>query len=363
MDQEQLLIVDALDIKIEAGEFSDARKLNFTWEMLGFTEEWIQIQLNFENPNRVSQYLDFDTLIVSFWGVDWFSSSDGEPVRYGTQLQMPVLQQIDPERAESLRVGSQILVTLAVILILLSTLVTGRLMPTWMFLNSLQLVSHLPLFKTEATAAATYFIYLFQDLAKLDVFAPAFKNFAVKHGYLSEGALNVIFKAYGYPSMYMAGNMPSILITAACIFAIWALTALKGYCVQRYYQKSSDRTLSRFLVRNHGHWMVNFSVRFLYEVFMVICLSALISLQKDSQQDALTPLRNKHDHDSDQAVFDRVLAVFVIILVAVSILYACYRVVKRCVEPADLSDCFAKCSKKKKDQRSESKGNLMLEDS
>ena len=54
------------------GEYSDEQKLNFTWEMISFSEQMIQIQLDFNYPERVSEYIEYDTLEVYFWGVDWF---------------------------------------------------------------------------------------------------------------------------------------------------------------------------------------------------------------------------------------------------------------------------------------------------
>ena len=192
-EEEWLLIVEALELRIKPGDYSDENKLNLTWEMLGFSEDWIKIQLYFEYPQRVSEYVEYDTLEVYFWGVDWFRSSEGEPVRYGTRLDRPILRQIDPELAEALGVFGHILATVVGLLMLLSALLTGRLLPTWMFLNTLQLISHLPLLKTEIAAPAAYFMSQFLDLSRLDLLAPAFERFARKHGYFSEGALNMTF--------------------------------------------------------------------------------------------------------------------------------------------------------------------------
>ena len=57
------------------------------------------MQLHFDYPERVSEYIEFDQLEVYFWGVDWFKSDRGEPVRYGTKLNQPILRQIDPKLA------------------------------------------------------------------------------------------------------------------------------------------------------------------------------------------------------------------------------------------------------------------------
>jgi hypothetical protein len=92
LDKEWLLVVEALELRMNPGDYSDENSLNLTWRMIDFNKDWITIQLYFEYPQRVSEYIEYDTLEVYFWGVDWFRSSKGEPVRYGTKLDRPILR-------------------------------------------------------------------------------------------------------------------------------------------------------------------------------------------------------------------------------------------------------------------------------
>ena len=41
--------------------------------------------------------------------------------------------------------------------------------------------------------------------------------------------------------------------------------------------------------------MTNFAVRFYYEVFLVICVSSLISLAKDKQEHAIPEMNKDYD--------------------------------------------------------------------
>jgi len=84
--------VEALELKMKPGDYSDENALNLTWYMLDFDIDWINIQLRFDYPQRVSEYIEYDEIEVYFWGVDWFRSSRGEPVRYGTRLARPILR-------------------------------------------------------------------------------------------------------------------------------------------------------------------------------------------------------------------------------------------------------------------------------
>ena len=110
--------------------------------------------------------------------------------------------------------------TITALIMLLGAILTGRLLPTWIFLEALQLMSHLPLFKTKLPAPAAFFMSRFLELSRLNMLWPMFKDYAGDHGRFREGALNMTFEAYGYASLYHSGNMP-MLIIAAIIIAIF----------------------------------------------------------------------------------------------------------------------------------------------
>ena len=84
-----------------------------------------------------------------------------------------------------------------------------------------------------------------------------------------------------------------------------------------------------FLLNSHGYWMINFAVRFYYEVFLVLCVSALISLRKDKQEHAIPELNKEHDPDAQHAKTDRALAIIMLLIIVLSLLYASWRVFRR----------------------------------
>ena len=60
-----------MELKIDAGDQSEVRKLNFTWAVRDYTENNIWIQILFDNPPRVSEHIEEeDKLAVYFWGND-----------------------------------------------------------------------------------------------------------------------------------------------------------------------------------------------------------------------------------------------------------------------------------------------------
>ena len=136
------MVVDALELKLRPGEFSDPLVLDLQWEMLDFNREQIWIQLYFDYPPRISENIQHDTLEVYFWGTDYFRSWQGEDVRFGTKLEWPIVKQIDPEIAgllgqfgHAIKIANAIGVTAVIAF-------TGRYLSTWMFINSLQLIFH-----------------------------------------------------------------------------------------------------------------------------------------------------------------------------------------------------------------------------
>ena len=76
-----LLTTESLELKVKPGDMSDDHSLNFTWNVVDYTEKYIWVQVIFEDPNLVSAHIDeVDTLEVYFWGVDngFFQSLDHE---------------------------------------------------------------------------------------------------------------------------------------------------------------------------------------------------------------------------------------------------------------------------------------------
>ena len=217
---------------------------------------------------------------------------------------------------------------------LLAALATGRLLPTWMFLNTLQLISHLPLFKSEVNAPASYFISQFLDLTRFNVVWELYHDLTIRHGYFLEGALNMTFEAYGYPSMYLAGNMPFVLLATVLIVSLFCLAIIKKGCVRASNKAVEGGVRDIFLLNNHGHWMVNFAIRFYYEVFLIICVSSLIALSKERQENVIPELNAQHDPKASHSALDRKLAISLLVLVGLSLLVAFVRAVTSCKLPS-----------------------------
>lgn len=156
-DPEWYLIIEALELKIRPGDpDTELKSVNFTWSLVSYDERQIYIQIDFDYPERISDRDVYDTLEVYFWGTNFFKSADGKEVRFGSKLERKILRQITQETAYWLWHVGLVFVWLIWAVCLFTILLTGRLLATWMFLNSLQLVAHLVLFKSQMPAMTAY---------------------------------------------------------------------------------------------------------------------------------------------------------------------------------------------------------------
>ena len=125
---------------------------SFSWDLVKFDETDLVLHIFFENPDEVSGFRSEDFVIVTFYGVTFFKSLDlGVEVEFGKQLNHRIMRQVsasDAELIDHMESFVNVLLFLAFVPLLLFVGFGGRLLPTWMFLNSLQLFVHLPLLET-----------------------------------------------------------------------------------------------------------------------------------------------------------------------------------------------------------------------
>ena len=165
---EKMEMLDALEIKIidEEGDKSD-----FSWDVLGFNEHFFWIKIDFDDPTLVAS-TGVETVSVTFWGTEYFKSYEDVEVRYGTTLYWKIFRQIDQDEASQIHVIETVLnnagaLTLAPVFTLV--IFGGPLTTTWMFLNSLQLILHVPLLDTHMPANVHYFLKEYLSLTRFNI--------------------------------------------------------------------------------------------------------------------------------------------------------------------------------------------------
>ena len=76
-------------------------------------------------------------------------------------MEWPIFRQIDKSEKEAIDVVSDDILTTAysiTLFLILPTIIFGSLLPTWMFINSLQIITHMALLKTMMPGNAQYFL-------------------------------------------------------------------------------------------------------------------------------------------------------------------------------------------------------------
>ena len=125
--------------------------IEFTWDILGYNSRFLQIQLEIKNPESIGD--DFgepDNLSVTFWGTKYFKSQEGVEVGYGSEVNIKIIRQISASAVGALQEGLVYIKAyiIAIVLSVVAFFSVGSLLPMWMFVNSLQIITHSALLNT-----------------------------------------------------------------------------------------------------------------------------------------------------------------------------------------------------------------------
>ena len=158
---------------------------------------------------------------------------------------------------------------------LFTILLSGRWLATWMFLNSLQLVAHLVLFKSQMPSSAAYFIGQLLFVARWNPF-PLWNGMNDQFGYVHEGGHDVRFVGYGYESIYLLANLSFIVLVGAFVLFVWLLLWAKDAFAARF-GRSLNLKERIWFDPLEPRWH-NLAQRFAYEVFLELIICTMISL-------------------------------------------------------------------------------------
>ena len=191
------------------------------------------------------------------------------------------------------------------ILILVLVLWCGPLLPVWMFLNSLQLIVHLPMVRSRIPSAANLLFLDYLTVIRLHLggfhetladLLGLSKGDAEDYRLIGEdGYYNELFHQCGYHASFLH-NLVIIFFLAVVFALLWFFLACKDNVC--------------FASSNHERWWNNFLIRFLYEVFFELCLCLMLSFAALDFRDG-----------RDQSVVSWGLSIVLTLLVACSMCY------------------------------------------
>ena len=242
--------------------------------MISFDEEFLELQIHFETPEKMSQDLEQDFVTVTFYGVEFFQSADQSEVEFGTKLSMAILRQVDlesPEVNASIKSGifCSWVTGLSLLLIPFFICVGQSMLPLFMYLVTIQLISHMALFNTQMPAPVIVYLRQLLDVTRLNFLSDFASN--------SQSALNFVFGQAGYNSVFVHENLTKALTLAMCLTATLAAISV---ATDQFIAK---RGLSRPAIFRKCYWpssrtlITLASLTFAY-AFLEIFLCALLSL-------------------------------------------------------------------------------------
>lgn len=81
---EEFKLVDSLEILLQDTSDNSASKVK--WSLIESNTDYTVIKIDFEDPDFIAPKNEELSISVTFWGVDYFKSSKGKAVRFGTEL-------------------------------------------------------------------------------------------------------------------------------------------------------------------------------------------------------------------------------------------------------------------------------------
>ena len=278
---EEYQLLKSLDVTLRNEADEDMVK-TLTWTPISSSEQFTVIKVHFEDDvNTFAPLADELLLTVTFWGVDLFQSREQHSVRFGTQLHWSIFRQISEDEKQALDlVDYSTSITVGIVLLFLTVLLLGKSLAFWMFVNSLQLVAHLPLLNTVIPANLHQFLRKYLDLVRLNFFAgdDGGASFGSDSPPVPTGdpesneiysSNNTILQICGYAQLFF-DNAGLILLVLMAICIIWALVAAKK--VMPTFRASLQQSIKQ------EQKMSNFTIRFIYEIFFELAICCMISL-------------------------------------------------------------------------------------
>lgn len=306
-------IRNAIEVSMQSADQSDDPvEIEFSWEIVSFTQYEAEIQLNFSFPESVSSAnSDDDNVIITFWAGDLFEAENGKSVRPGLTISAPVTRQISVDDADFYRnigryAGFGILGFILLGLALANTLNADTL-PIWACYDCLVLITHLPLVNIQVPGKATVVFKEIAQILRLH-FEPVqdwYKNVDV--GDAARPLTNVLMHN-GYDSTSIIINLFPIL----CIFGLLLVAMVFAKCIDCSYVSSlaqpnpNGRTHVRVLTATQK--VVNVMFRMLKVFFLELFICILINMEA------------KTSGNNDFEAISKIIAIFMLTILTLLVL-------------------------------------------
>ena len=141
----------------------DPIPIDFTWEIISFSEYEAEIQLYFDFPESVSSSSsDPDNVVITFWAGDLFQAENGKTVRPGLTITAPVTRQIAIDDYDYYkntgRYAGVAILGIMFLSLLAAVNINADTLPIWATYDILVLITHLPLINVQIPGRTSVFL-------------------------------------------------------------------------------------------------------------------------------------------------------------------------------------------------------------
>ena len=163
----------------------------------------------------------------------------------------------------------------------------GRLLPTWMFFNSMQLIAHTPLLDTYMPSNLNYFLIKFLDLVRINAkdidesIEKANPDEGLNRYHMvqrSDSFFSSLLNDCGYRTEFSRNLMLVLALTTALIVVLVALLIWDCLSIRSSNLAKGIKKRGKGRGYRRSAYMANFTLRFFYEFFFEICLSIMIHI-------------------------------------------------------------------------------------
>ena len=115
---------------------------------------------------------DNDRIIITFWDTKFFKNEQGVEGPFGFELRWQVFRQMQVSEVDKVNkslLASNTILSLIGVMIFFLVLSWGSLLPVWMLVNSLQLLAHVPLIRTNLPGNFNFYLLEYLNIVRLHI--------------------------------------------------------------------------------------------------------------------------------------------------------------------------------------------------
>lgn len=150
--------------------------------------------------------------------------------------------------------------------------VTGRLLPWWAYVNTLQIILHTVLFSVQMPGNVAIFLLFLLDIARFNFIPYNQWILDSRDAWQEEGAFNEVFNQNGYTSYYCVPNLGLFFLMFVLFTVLWLI----AHICDKVFARCGITNV--YVNRPFEQILCNFNARFFFEAYLEIAICAAINV-------------------------------------------------------------------------------------